>query len=314
MTTRPTPAERLDQAIDAVLAGSPARVAAAVAGVELDRPCARGLRRRPASDARHLARRAPLRGPPRRPPGGRRAARPWILRHPGRLIVTGAVGSAVGVGVTAYAVWREPHGRIGSCIGSGRPAALPIKFPFSRRAAPTRRVDEVPELRCPGLQPPARARPATLPVVRPPLPDVDRRADRHAARPEQLRGARRRHRGGRSARLPRRPSLSGSARGGAGEDRAARRPGVGDRRDRGRPGRDRRSSTSGSWAAAWEASSARSSPAASRRRWPSGSRRSWSAPRAARGCRRERSRSCSCRRRRLRSSGSTSPASRSSPS
>mgnify|MGYP000639722637 CR=1 FL=1 len=30
----------------------------------------------------------------------------WALRHPGRLIVTGAVGSAVGVGVTAYAVWR----------------------------------------------------------------------------------------------------------------------------------------------------------------------------------------------------------------
>jgi hypothetical protein len=30
----------------------------------------------------------------------------WVLRHPGRLIVTGAVGSAVGVGVTAYAVWR----------------------------------------------------------------------------------------------------------------------------------------------------------------------------------------------------------------
>lgn len=31
----------------------------------------------------------------------------WILRHPGRLIVTGAVGSALGVGVTAYAVWRS---------------------------------------------------------------------------------------------------------------------------------------------------------------------------------------------------------------
>ena len=31
---------------------------------------------------------------------------PWILRHPGRLIVTGAVGSAVGVGISAYAVWR----------------------------------------------------------------------------------------------------------------------------------------------------------------------------------------------------------------
>ena len=32
MTIRPTPAERLDRAVDAVLAGSPAPVAAAVAG------------------------------------------------------------------------------------------------------------------------------------------------------------------------------------------------------------------------------------------------------------------------------------------
>mgnify|MGYP006175434427 CR=1 FL=1 len=31
----------------------------------------------------------------------------WAFRHPGRLLVTGAVGSAVGVGVTAYAVWRS---------------------------------------------------------------------------------------------------------------------------------------------------------------------------------------------------------------
>ena len=30
----------------------------------------------------------------------------WSLRHPGRLLVTGAVGSAVTVGITAYAVWR----------------------------------------------------------------------------------------------------------------------------------------------------------------------------------------------------------------
>jgi hypothetical protein len=31
----------------------------------------------------------------------------WARRHPGRLIVTGAVSSAVGVGVTAFAVWRS---------------------------------------------------------------------------------------------------------------------------------------------------------------------------------------------------------------
>lgn len=34
----------------------------------------------------------------------------WALRHPARLIVTGAVGSAaVGVGITAFAFWRGRH-------------------------------------------------------------------------------------------------------------------------------------------------------------------------------------------------------------
>ena len=47
-----------------------------------------------------------------------RDALAWALSHPGRLIVTGAVGSAVGVGVTAYAVWRSsrraaPHRMFG---------------------------------------------------------------------------------------------------------------------------------------------------------------------------------------------------------
>lgn len=31
----------------------------------------------------------------------------WARRHPGTLLVGGALGSAVGVGVTAYAVWRS---------------------------------------------------------------------------------------------------------------------------------------------------------------------------------------------------------------
>jgi hypothetical protein len=106
MTTRPTPAERLDQAIDAVLDGAPAPVAAAVAGVSrTDRALvdsAAALRAAlatslaaPRFEARLGARLAGVDGPP------------WILRHPGRLIVTGAVGSAVGVGFTAYAVWRS---------------------------------------------------------------------------------------------------------------------------------------------------------------------------------------------------------------
>ena len=106
MTIRPTPAERLDRAVDAVLAGSPAPVAAAVAGVgPADRPlvdAAATMRATlatslvaPRFEARLGARLAGVSGTP------------WILRHPGRLIVTGAVGSAVGVGVTAYAVWRS---------------------------------------------------------------------------------------------------------------------------------------------------------------------------------------------------------------
>ena len=106
MTTRPTPAERLDQAIDALLTGSPAPVAAAVAGVSSsDRALldsASALRATlatslvaPRFEARLGARLAGVSGTP------------WILRHPGRLIVTGAVGSAVGVGVTAYAMWRS---------------------------------------------------------------------------------------------------------------------------------------------------------------------------------------------------------------
>jgi hypothetical protein len=106
MTTRPTTAERLDHAVDALLSGSPAPVAAASAGVTpADRPlveAAAAVRATlatslvaPRFEARLGARLAGVGGSP------------WILRHPGRLIVTGAVGSAVGVGVTAYAVWRS---------------------------------------------------------------------------------------------------------------------------------------------------------------------------------------------------------------
>jgi hypothetical protein len=106
MTIRPTTAERLDRAVDAVLAGSPAAVAAAAAGVSAgDRQLVEAAARlrttlatslvAPRFEARLGARLSGV------------ATAPWILRHPGRLIVTGAVGSAVGVGVTAYAVWRS---------------------------------------------------------------------------------------------------------------------------------------------------------------------------------------------------------------
>ena len=106
MTIRPTRAERLDDAVDALLAGTPAPAAAAAAGLggtdralvdvaAAVRTSLAGSIVAPRFEARLGARLAGVSGTP------------WILRHPGRLIVTGAVGSAVGVGVTAYAVWRS---------------------------------------------------------------------------------------------------------------------------------------------------------------------------------------------------------------
>jgi len=105
MTAHSTRPDRLDRAIAAMLDGTSPSVAAATAGVEADdRPlvaAAAALRTAFASslvaprfEARLGAR---LSGA---------AGLPWLRRHPG-LIVTGAVGSAVGVGVTAYAVWRS---------------------------------------------------------------------------------------------------------------------------------------------------------------------------------------------------------------
>ena len=111
MTIHPsTMAERVDVAIDALLAGQAAPAAAAAAGLSrAERPmldAAAQLRDAlagsivsPRFEARLGARlaQAAASGTPMA----------WARRHPGRLIVTGAVGSAVGVGVTAYAVWRS---------------------------------------------------------------------------------------------------------------------------------------------------------------------------------------------------------------
>jgi hypothetical protein len=106
MTTRPTRSERIDLAVDAVLAGSPAPIAAAAAGVA---PADRSLVNAAAALRASLA--TSMVAPRFEARLGAKLAGvgsgPWILRHPGRLIVTGAVGSAVGVGVTAYAVWRS---------------------------------------------------------------------------------------------------------------------------------------------------------------------------------------------------------------
>lgn len=109
MRKPPSAAERLDQAVDGILDGLSPQIAAATAGIDATS--------RPLLDlATEL--RATLVPPP---VGTRFEARlgarlatqstrdpvAWARRHPGRLIVTGAVGSAVGVGVTAYAVWRS---------------------------------------------------------------------------------------------------------------------------------------------------------------------------------------------------------------
>jgi hypothetical protein len=99
-------AERLDRAIDELLEGMPPGQAAAMAHVGAGERALLSTAR-----ALHLALRAPLVSPRFEARLGARlsgaVSGPWILRHPGRLIVTGAVGSALGVGVTAYAVWRN---------------------------------------------------------------------------------------------------------------------------------------------------------------------------------------------------------------
>jgi len=106
MTSKPTRAERLDRAVDEVLEGATPGIAAASVGLDASD---RMLVRTAAELRGALA--APLVAPRFEARLGARladaAGSPWILRHPGRLIVSGAVGSAVGVGVTAYAVWRS---------------------------------------------------------------------------------------------------------------------------------------------------------------------------------------------------------------
>lgn len=115
MTRNPSSAERLDRALDGILAGSPSAVAAGALHADTALlplvDVAAQLRRAlvvppvaPRFEARLGARLAgAVPGVP-----AAAAAFGWALRHPG--LVTGAVGSAaVGVGVTAYAVWRSRH-------------------------------------------------------------------------------------------------------------------------------------------------------------------------------------------------------------
>jgi hypothetical protein len=112
MTQPPSVAERLDRAVDAIVAARPSQpgmataagspIAPLVALAEEVRAALPAPPVAPRFEARLGARLASATGP--RPPLA------WAFGSPGRRIVTGAVGSAaVGVGITAFAVWR--HGR-----------------------------------------------------------------------------------------------------------------------------------------------------------------------------------------------------------
>jgi hypothetical protein len=112
MSSTRSVAERLDRAADLVIAGSSPAAAAASVGLEQpDRSLVDGAGRvrrslpLPSVAPRFEARLGALLSMPA--VAHERDPVAWARRHPGRLIVTGAVGSAVGVGVTAYAVWRS---------------------------------------------------------------------------------------------------------------------------------------------------------------------------------------------------------------
>jgi hypothetical protein len=107
MTERPSRAEQLDAALDSIISNPSSRTPAVADPalrplVSLAGDVAAALPRplvAPGFEARLGSRLADTAQP--------RDPLAWALRHPARVIVTGAVGSAaVGVGITAFAVWR----------------------------------------------------------------------------------------------------------------------------------------------------------------------------------------------------------------
>jgi hypothetical protein len=111
MSQRPSAARRLDHALDGLIAGRPPAVIAARGSSDATlRPLVTlGGDLRDALPVPVVAPRFEARLGTRLA----QASQPldplaWARRHPGRLIVSGAVGSAaVGVGITAFAVWRS---------------------------------------------------------------------------------------------------------------------------------------------------------------------------------------------------------------
>lgn len=120
MTFPSSAAEQLDRAVDRVLAGE-APGAALDAGLRPLADMAAILRAAlvpvPASAGFESRLAARLAHGPQPVADGVRALEGLVrrqLRHPARLLVTGAVSSAaLGVGVTAYAVWRGSRRPIG---------------------------------------------------------------------------------------------------------------------------------------------------------------------------------------------------------
>ncbi len=111
MRTTPSVAERLDAAVTMIVDGADPTAAASIADV----PQEERRLARTAGTLRHGLAQPPV-APRFEARLGARLAEAathdhdrlaWARRHPGRLIVTGAVGSAAAVGVTAYAVWRS---------------------------------------------------------------------------------------------------------------------------------------------------------------------------------------------------------------
>jgi hypothetical protein len=110
MSQRPSAAARLDHALDGLLAGGPPTTVTKAGAFDatLGPLVALGGDLRDVMHVPLVAPRFEARLGARLAGGGRdHDPVAWALRHPRRLIVTGAVGSAVGVGITAYAVWRS---------------------------------------------------------------------------------------------------------------------------------------------------------------------------------------------------------------
>lgn len=108
MTERPSRAERLDAALDSLISDPSSRPVVTTLDPALRPLVALGADVAAALPVPVVAPRFEARlGARLAEAAQRRDPLAWAFRNSGRLLVTGAVGSAaVGVGITAFAVWR----------------------------------------------------------------------------------------------------------------------------------------------------------------------------------------------------------------